>query len=130
MNEVSRHAGAVISLLSFGSLSSLVIWNFFATNAATAASLYSQSILPEAYVDTVAGHHDIAPSDTVFQNVSGSDMLVAQSITTANDGTGTQIIIDGDRFDIDGGTQAGENLFHSFQEFGLSAEQIANFLSS
>ncbi|MDX2232400.1 MAG: filamentous hemagglutinin N-terminal domain-containing protein [Leptolyngbyaceae cyanobacterium bins.349] len=33
------------------------------------------------------------------------------------------------QFDIIGGTRAGSNLFHSFQQFGLSQGQIANFLS-
>ena len=53
----------------------------------------------------------------------------AQSITAAQDGTNTVILPNGQRFDITGGTQAGANLFHSFQQFGLSQGQIANFLS-
>ncbi|MGB3491521.1 MAG: hypothetical protein WBA57_02250, partial [Elainellaceae cyanobacterium] len=136
MNETSRHAGVVISLLSLSSLSSLTIWHFFGASAATAASLYSQSAFLDSHPASDVAHIDIAPPDAFMPSFSASsaalqsDVLLAQAITTANDGTGTQIIIDGDRFDIDGGTQAGENLFHSFQEFGLSAEQIANFLSS
>ncbi|MGB0561588.1 MAG: CHAT domain-containing protein [Spirulinaceae cyanobacterium] len=54
----------------------------------------------------------------------------AQSITAAPDGTGTIITIDGQTYHIDGGTQAGANLFHSFQDFGLSQGEIANFLSN
>ena len=53
----------------------------------------------------------------------------AQSITAAPDGTGTRIVIDGNTYQIQGGTQAGANLFHSFQNFGLSTGEIANFLS-
>ncbi|MEM8637910.1 MAG: CHAT domain-containing protein [Cyanobacteria bacterium P01_G01_bin.54] len=55
----------------------------------------------------------------------------AQTITPAADGTGTQITVAGDRIDIYGGTLSGDgaNLFHSFQDFGLSEAQIANFLS-
>ncbi len=55
-----------------------------------------------------------------------------QSITPANDGTGTSVTQDGDRFDIDGGTLSGDgaNLFHSLQKFGLSQQEIANFLSN
>ncbi|TVQ25719.1 MAG: filamentous hemagglutinin N-terminal domain-containing protein, partial [Leptolyngbya sp. DLM2.Bin15] len=56
---------------------------------------------------------------------------VAQSITPANDGTGTEVRqVDG-RFDIDGGQRSrdGRNLFHSFEQFGLDEAQIANFLS-
>ncbi|WP_190315902.1 DUF4347 domain-containing protein [Pseudanabaena sp. UWO310] len=55
--------------------------------------------------------------------------VTAQSITAAQDGTNTVILPNGQRFDITGGTQAGANLFHSFQQFGLSQGQIANFLS-
>ncbi|MBE9039539.1 hypothetical protein IQ235_01850, partial [Oscillatoriales cyanobacterium LEGE 11467] len=55
---------------------------------------------------------------------------LAQSITPANDGTGTSITPEGDRIDIGGGqlSEDGANLFHSFEEFGLSEGQIANFL--
>ncbi len=55
---------------------------------------------------------------------------LAQSITPAVDGTGTVINLNGNQFTITGGTQAGGNLFHSFQQFGLSQGQIANFLSN
>ena len=55
--------------------------------------------------------------------------VTAQSITAAQDGTNTVILPNGQRFDITGGTQTGANLFHSFQQFGLSQGQIANFLS-
>ncbi|MEE3718365.1 filamentous hemagglutinin N-terminal domain-containing protein [Tumidithrix elongata RA019] len=53
----------------------------------------------------------------------------AQSIIPAND-LGTNVTQQGNRFDIGGGTQAGANLFHSFQQFGLDRGQIANFLSN
>ena len=58
-----------------------------------------------------------------------SDSLSAQPITSATDGTNTVVLQNGQRFDIAGGTQAGANLFHSFQQFGLNQGQIANFLS-
>ncbi|HAA28329.1 MAG TPA: filamentous hemagglutinin, partial [Cyanobacteria bacterium UBA8553] len=58
--------------------------------------------------------------------------LDAQTITPASDGTGTLVTPEGNRFDISGGTLSknGANLFHSFQQFGLTANQIANFLSN
>ncbi|MEA5470351.1 hypothetical protein, partial [Spirulina sp. 06S082] len=54
----------------------------------------------------------------------------APSIQSASD-TGTKVTADGDRFDISGGTLSGNgaNLFHSFEQFGLDSNQIANFLS-
>lgn len=56
----------------------------------------------------------------------------AQSIVPATDGTGTIVTPNGLRLDIQGGQQSadGANLFHSFQQFGLSQGQIANFLSA
>ena len=49
-----------------------------------------------------------------------------------DDSTQTDIILNGDRIDIQGGQTSddGANLFHSFQEFGLDTGQTANFLSS
>ena len=51
-------------------------------------------------------------------------------ITSAPDGTNTGVNQAGNTLNITGGTQAGSNLFHSFQQFGLNAGQIANFLSN
>src|SRR4028119_950799 len=53
-------------------------------------------------------------------------------ITPATDGTNTQITPSGNQFNIQGGQQSGDgaNLFHSFQEFGLTQGQTANFLSN
>ena len=58
--------------------------------------------------------------------------LQAESIKAADDGTGTSINLDGNQFNITGGSISGDgaNLFHSFQQFGLNANQIANFLSN
>ncbi|NER96578.1 MAG: DUF4347 domain-containing protein [Symploca sp. SIO1B1] len=56
--------------------------------------------------------------------------VAAQSITPAPDGTGTIINHNGNTYNIDGGTQAGANLFHSFTEFGLNPDEVANFLSN
>ncbi|NEO87600.1 MAG: CHAT domain-containing protein [Spirulina sp. SIO3F2] len=53
----------------------------------------------------------------------------AQSITATPDGTGTIITIEGNTYHIKGGTQAGANLFHSFQDFSLNTGEMANFLS-
>ncbi|MEQ8961436.1 MAG: filamentous hemagglutinin N-terminal domain-containing protein, partial [Coleofasciculus sp. C2-GNP5-27] len=56
---------------------------------------------------------------------------MAQSVVEAPDGTGTVVTTNGDRFDITGGKTSGDgtNRFHSFSEFGLEANQTANFIS-
>jgi len=56
----------------------------------------------------------------------------AQSILPAADGTGTVVTPTGNQFTITGGSLSGNsaNLFHSFQQFGLSQGQIANFLTN
>lgn len=55
-----------------------------------------------------------------------------QPIPATTDGTGTLVTPNENRFDIYGGTLSGDgtNLFHSFEQFGLSQGQIANFLSN
>lgn len=64
--------------------------------------------------------------------VSATEQARAQRVTPANDGTGTIVNRNGDRIDIEGGTLSRDNanLFHSFEQFGLSRGQIANFLSN
>ncbi|WP_446367019.1 two-partner secretion domain-containing protein [Coleofasciculus chthonoplastes] len=61
-----------------------------------------------------------------------SSPTLAEPITPASDSTGTVITPNGNQFDISGGSLSGDgaNLFHSFQEFGLNTEQIANFLAN
>ena len=60
-----------------------------------------------------------------------SQIATAQ-ITPAADGTNTQITPNGNQFNINGGQQSsdGANLFHSFQQFGLTQGQTANFISN
>ncbi|MEM8640285.1 MAG: CHAT domain-containing protein [Cyanobacteria bacterium P01_G01_bin.54] len=66
---------------------------------------------------------------TIALSLTLASPTLAQSITAAPDGTGTVITIDGSTYHIQGGRQAGTNLFHSFQDFGLNTGEIANFLS-
>lgn len=60
------------------------------------------------------------------------DAVDAQQIIPAKDGTATVVLANGNRFTITGGILSGDgrNLFHSFQSFGLNAQQIATFLSN
>ncbi|MGD2183939.1 filamentous hemagglutinin N-terminal domain-containing protein [Lusitaniella coriacea] len=64
-----------------------------------------------------------------FLNISP---LHAQPIIAEPNDTNTSVIINGNQFDINGGTLSGDgtNLFHSFTQFGLNPNQIANFLST
>jgi filamentous hemagglutinin family protein len=50
----------------------------------------------------------------------------------AADGTNTSVTSTGNQYDISGGALSsdGKNLFHSFNQFGLNQNQIANFLSN
>jgi filamentous hemagglutinin family protein len=61
--------------------------------------------------------------------IIGLGTVPATAQITPN-GLGTQVNRDGNTFNIQGGTQAGRNLFHSFQQFGLHQGQIANFWSN
>jgi filamentous hemagglutinin family protein len=54
----------------------------------------------------------------------------AQPITAANDGTGTQVTQTGNEIDITGGTMAGSNQLHSFEQFNVQTDQTANFVST
>lgn len=56
---------------------------------------------------------------------------LAQSIIPAGDGTGTVVAPDGANYVITGGTSSGDgaNLFHSFDQFGLTETEAANFIA-
>jgi filamentous hemagglutinin family protein len=58
--------------------------------------------------------------------------VLAQPINPAADGTGTVVTPKGNQVNITGGSLSkdGANLFHSFSQFGLDQNQIANFLSN
>ncbi|MGG6298155.1 CHAT domain-containing protein [Leptolyngbya sp. AN02str] len=57
---------------------------------------------------------------------------LAQSILPAADGTGSAVNQTGNTYTITGGSQSGNgaNLFHSFERFGISENEIANFQSN
>ncbi|MBD1803861.1 CHAT domain-containing protein [Microcoleus sp. FACHB-SPT15] len=68
----------------------------------------------------------------IFSGEVSLAQIPAQSITPAENGTGTSVTQEGNRFDISGGTLSSDNsnLFHSLEHFGLDSGQIANFLSN
>ena len=61
-----------------------------------------------------------------------SQKVQAREITAESgaNGTGTVVTPNGDQLNISGGELAGNNLFHSFDQFVLNANQVANFLSN
>lgn len=74
----------------------------------------------------------VAISLLLIQPFAIGGTAFAQSIVPAND-LGTQVNTatnNSQQLNITGGTQAGANLYHSFQQFGLNQGQIANFLSN
>ncbi|MBN4004798.1 CHAT domain-containing protein [Nostoc sp. LPT] len=75
---------------------------------------------------------NIAASVLVITSLVSPRLAQAQQIVPATDGTNTIVTPNGNRLDITGGTTSkdGANLFHSFQQFGISPEQIANFQAS
>lgn len=58
----------------------------------------------------------------------GSKTVQAQSITT-DGSTNTSIEQTLNQYNIGGGENAGNNIFHSFEQFGLTQGEIVNFLS-
>ncbi len=69
---------------------------------------------------------------TSANKLKAPQKILAQTIIPAADGTNTVVTSDGNQIDISGGQLSGDraNLYHSFAQFGLSSEQIANFLSN
>ena len=61
-----------------------------------------------------------------------SNPVWAIPIVTNTDGTNTKVNVNGNQFNITGGklSKDGHNLFHSFQDFNLDADQIATFVSN
>ncbi|MEO1682883.1 MAG: filamentous hemagglutinin N-terminal domain-containing protein, partial [Cyanobacteria bacterium J06631_12] len=53
-------------------------------------------------------------------------------VVGSNDGVNTAVDVAGDQFDITGGQRSADeaNLFHSFDQFDLAAEQTANFITA
>jgi filamentous hemagglutinin family protein len=62
--------------------------------------------------------------------IDGLKTSAQAQITPAANDANTIINQSGNTINITGGTQAGANLFHSFDKFGLDRGQIANFLSN
>ncbi|TAF11265.1 MAG: CHAT domain-containing protein [Nostocales cyanobacterium] len=71
----------------------------------------------------------LTPYIIPLMGVMSTGLANAQIVPNA-DGTGTIVTPNGNTININGGTTSGANLFHSFQEFGLSQGQIANFLAN
>jgi len=60
--------------------------------------------------------------------IFGTKVVQAESITI-DESTDTNIHRQNRQYDISGGESAGNNIFHSFEKFGLNRGEIANFLA-
>ncbi len=69
---------------------------------------------------------------TTLTLVLTASLAQAQQIVPAKDNTNTIVTPNGNKIDITGGTTSrdGNNLFHSFTEFGVQSGQTANFLAN
>ncbi|MBW4695573.1 MAG: CHAT domain-containing protein [Lyngbya sp. HA4199-MV5] len=99
---------------------------------ASASKAVLESSILESSIAALAAVDEAKEAAPIASTVPPQPILLAQAIVPAADGTGTRVKLDGNRFDIDGGTLSGDraNLFHSFQRLGLNADQIANFMSN
>ncbi|MEL7223462.1 MAG: filamentous hemagglutinin N-terminal domain-containing protein, partial [Cyanobacteria bacterium J06576_12] len=77
-----------------------------------------KSLLPVSFAASITASAIAIPSATA-------------QITPALDGTGTNINRAGQQFQIEGGSLSddGQNLFHSFEQFGLTSGQVADFFA-
>jgi filamentous hemagglutinin family protein len=71
----------------------------------------------------------ILPIVALWGGTWSHSSMLAQSVVPTD---GTQVNWQGNRFDITGGRRSrdGANLFHSFDRFGLTREEVANFQSN
>ncbi|MEO1296820.1 MAG: hypothetical protein AAFW75_13620, partial [Cyanobacteria bacterium J06636_16] len=103
-----------------------------APSAQTAPTSQSNLVTSEPVITSPMGAIATPPTITASPQFSqfSTPTVIAQAITPADDGTGTVVTETDNTFDITGGTLSGDNLFHSFEQFGLSADQIANILAT
>ena len=102
--------------------------------------LWSRMLSPKTYLTELKNSHYLLAVTRFYRPLilalsivlAGKSSALADSITPNNDGTGTVVNSDGNTINIEGGSLSGDgkNLFHSFEQFGLSNEQIANFMSN
>ncbi|MEL7357027.1 MAG: CHAT domain-containing protein [Cyanobacteria bacterium J06560_6] len=78
------------------------------------------------------GHRHAYLAIIPFLGVALPGAEAYSQIITADDGVGTYVETTGDRIDISGGQVSGDrtNLFHSFEQFDITAEQTANFVTT
>ncbi|MFS0519770.1 CHAT domain-containing protein [Nostoc sp. UIC 10607] len=115
----------------------------FWSQKAIAQALWRRGLADKLQIDVElpAGRFILRRKKSLLPSIAASVLAIvamsagfaqAQQIVPATDGTNTIVTPNGNRLDITGGTTSGDgvNLFHSFQQFGISPEQIANFQAS
>ncbi|MEM9904937.1 MAG: CHAT domain-containing protein [Cyanobacteria bacterium P01_D01_bin.44] len=78
------------------------------------------------FISQIQGPFRLSVVTLVIWSLLRAEISQAQ-ITPASDGTGTRVTSQDTHFDVEGGTRAGSNLFHSFDQFDLDAGQVADF---
>ncbi len=81
------------------------------------------------FLQIINGCLTIFPVGMICANICPG---LTQSIIPTRNATGTLVTPVGNKYNINGGTLSGDrtNLFHSFDKFGLSTGETANFISS
>ncbi|MEQ8541703.1 MAG: CHAT domain-containing protein [Coleofasciculus sp. D1-CHI-01] len=94
------------------------------------SSLLTNTSVTQPYPPNTFAKDPIITKESTL--INPPSLIVAQSVTGAGDQVGTTVEQDGTQFNIDGGILSGdgENLFHSFQDLDLSADETANFISN
>jgi filamentous hemagglutinin family protein len=118
-------------------------WGKFATHRAEISSHPSRLLpVPLSPTPLVSSRLRVLASGCLFKPLASTllplascllpTLAQAQAITPAADGTNTSVTSTGNQFNITGGSLSsdGKNLFHSFNQFGLNQNQVANFFSN
>jgi filamentous hemagglutinin family protein len=86
-----------------------------AISSAKAQGMIPMPIVPEAFPAEMSIEKPLLLAQAIVPNVNDTGTVVSSPVGNPN------------QFDITGGKEAGSNLFHGLQRFGLEQGQVANF---